>query len=131
MAYGSYFVRSDRFFSLQRLLSDLSLLWESENERRRSSWKMSKILGVSFFKGTVEEACKKAQSGGLVVAPSGPGMANDLPRCEIYAQALLNADLTLMDSGLIGLWSKFFKREKYTEFQGLLSEVLEQRILDR
>ena len=100
-------------------MSDLSLLWESENERRRSSWKMSNILGVSFFKGTVEEACKKAQSGGLVVAPSGPGMANDLPRCEIYAQALLNADLTLMDSGLIGLWSKFFKREKYTRISGL------------
>ena len=80
---------------------------------------MSKILGVSFFKGTVEEACKKAQSGGLVVAPSGPGMANDLPRCEIYAKALLNADLTLLDSGLIGLWSKFFKREKYTRISGL------------
>ena len=66
---------------------------------------MSNILGVSFFKGTVEEACKKAQSGGLVVAPSGPGMANDLPSCEIYAQALLTNNykvLTVNESELKG-----------------------------
>ena len=60
---------------------------------------IGKILGVSFFQGTVKEACQKAQCGGLVVAPSGPGMAHDLQSCKIYAKALLNADLTLLDSG--------------------------------
>mgnify|MGYP007000149260 len=80
---------------------------------------IGKILGVSFFKGTVKEACQKAQRGGLVVAPSGPGMASDLQSCKIYAKALLNADLTLLDSGLIGLWSKCFTKEKYTRISGL------------
>ena len=88
---------------------------------------IGKILGVSFFKGTVKEACQKAQCGGLVVAPSGPGMANDLQSCKFYAKALLNADLTLLDSGLIGLWRKCFTKEKYTRISGLafLKEYLD------
>ena len=88
---------------------------------------IGKILGVSFFKGTVKEACQKAQCGGLVVAPSGPGMANDLQSCKFYAKALLNADLTLLDSGLIGLWAKCFTKEKYTRISGLafLKEYLD------
>ena len=88
---------------------------------------IGKILGVSFFKGTVKEACQKAQCGGLVVAPSGPGMAHDLQSCKFYAKALLNADLTLLDSGLIGLWAKCFTKEKYTRISGLafLKEYLD------
>lgn len=90
-----------------------------DDKRKFFFMSIGKILGVSFFEGTVKEACEKAKCGGLMVAPSGPGMANDLHGCKIYAKALLNADLTLLDSGLIGLWSKCFKKGKHTRISGL------------
>ena len=47
-----------------------------------------RVLGVDFFDGNVEKAIKKSQKGGLVVAPSGPGLASDLRRSEAYRLAL-------------------------------------------
>ena len=63
-----------------------------------------RILGVSFFDGDVDAAISHCSNGGLVVAPSGPGLANDLLRDPSYAYALLRADLVLPDSGLMTLW---------------------------
>jgi UDP-N-acetyl-D-mannosaminuronic acid transferase (WecB/TagA/CpsF family) len=63
-----------------------------------------RILGLEFFQGTVAEAVLAARAGGLVVAPSGPGLAT-LPEDEIYRRALLAADVCLLDSGLLAsLW---------------------------
>jgi hypothetical protein len=37
-----------------------------------------RILGIPFFTGSVEEAVAETWRGGLVVAPSGPNLANEL-----------------------------------------------------
>jgi N-acetylglucosaminyldiphosphoundecaprenol N-acetyl-beta-D-mannosaminyltransferase len=63
-----------------------------------------RILGLDFFQGSVGEAVRTAASGGLVVAPSGPGLAT-LPDDAVYRAALTAADVCLLDSGLLaGLW---------------------------
>jgi UDP-N-acetyl-D-mannosaminuronic acid transferase (WecB/TagA/CpsF family) len=44
--------------------------------------------------------------GGLIVAPSGPGLAYDLPRNPHYAQAMTEANVVLPDSGfMVLLWN--------------------------
>ncbi len=63
------------------------------------------ILGIPFFSGNLREAIAAAKSGGLVVAPSGPGLAVDLAQDPAYAEALIRAEVTLPDSGfMILLW---------------------------
>ena len=57
-----------------------------------------KILGVTFFNGTLKESLRLSKLGGLVVAPSGPGLACDLTRCDVYERSLLEAGLVLPDS---------------------------------
>ena len=78
------------------------------------------VLGIPFFQGTLKKACDSARKGGLVVAPSGPGMAQDLIGTKGYAVALKSADLILLDSGLIALWSRFFFRKTLFRLSGLL-----------
>jgi UDP-N-acetyl-D-mannosaminuronic acid transferase (WecB/TagA/CpsF family) len=78
-----------------------------------------RILGLDFFQGTVGQAATAACAGGLVVAPSGPGLA-DLPGDPVYRAALLAADLRLLDSGLLaGLWEKRH-RQKISRISGYL-----------
>ncbi len=77
---------------------------ESVESSRPEGVPAKRILGVSFFDGDVDAAISHCSNGGLVVAPSGPGLANDLPRDPSYARALLRADLVLPDSGLMALW---------------------------
>ncbi len=70
------------------------------------------ILGVDFFPGTAQEAVSKVLSGGLLVAPSGPGLAGSLIEDPAYAQALESADVVLPDSGLmILLWNSLARRK--------------------
>ena len=77
------------------------------------------VLGISFFQGTLQQACCRARKGGLVVAPSGPGMASDLVSCEEYSQSLQQADLRLLDSGFVSLWSRIFFRKNLNRISGL------------
>ena len=63
------------------------------------------ILGVNFHVGSTSAAVDAALGGGLVLAPSGPGLAADLVESEAYREALLQADVNLTDSGfLLALW---------------------------
>ena len=86
-----------------------------------------KILGISFFQGSLDSVCKLAREGGLVVAPSGPGMASDLLGTGGYAEALQSAEIPLLDSGLICLWSKLFRSKSLVRVSGLafLQEYLQ------
>lgn len=59
------------------------------------------ILGVPFFTGTVEEAVEETLRGALVVAPSGPNLANELWRVPYYREAVTGADLALTDSAVM------------------------------
>src|SRR5580698_503314 len=70
-----------------------------------------RILGLDFFQGTVTESVQAAAAGGLVVAPSGPGLAT-LPDDPVYLAALATADICLLDSGLLAsLWQSKHHRK--------------------
>jgi UDP-N-acetyl-D-mannosaminuronic acid transferase (WecB/TagA/CpsF family) len=58
------------------------------------------VLGVPLASITVDEAVRRGLNGGLVLAPSGPGLA-ELPDDRHYREALLASDLNLTDSGFV------------------------------
>lgn len=65
----------------------------------------TRVLGVDFFTGSLAEACDAAAAGGLLTAPSGPGLACDLVREPAYRRALEASDLVLTDSAfMVALW---------------------------
>lgn len=78
-----------------------------------------RVLGVNFFVGTIEEATDRALAGGLVVAPSGPGLAVDLCKSPAYREALTTADLAITDSGYMVLWWKWITGERLPRHSGL------------
>ncbi|GAB5559638.1 MAG: hypothetical protein SynsKO_12850 [Synoicihabitans sp.] len=72
-----------------------------------SSKSRERILGVDFYTGSIDEAIEEALNGALVLAPSGPGLADDLTRSDAYRSALEHADINLTDSGfLLWLWKR-------------------------
>lgn len=63
------------------------------------------VVGVSFYVGDLDGAVRATLAGGLVVAPSGPGLAVDLVVSPSYRRAVTTADLAITDSGwMILLW---------------------------
>lgn len=85
-----------------------------------------RVLGVAFFTGTIERATDLALAGGLVVAPSAPGLAMDLVNSPSYREALTTADLAITDSGLMVLLWRWFAGERLPRHSGLklMREVL-------
>ena len=77
-------------------------------------------LGVSFYNGNIPDACELAKKGGLITAPSGPGLAQDLTRCSEYRRALEYSDLVLADSGLLCLWKKWVEKMPLSRISGLV-----------
>jgi UDP-N-acetyl-D-mannosaminuronic acid transferase (WecB/TagA/CpsF family) len=70
------------------------------------------------FEFDLNRALEVTSKGGLLVAPSGPGLAYDLPRDQQYRDALANADVMLPDSGfMVLLWNglHLFSPEKRIE----------------
>jgi UDP-N-acetyl-D-mannosaminuronic acid transferase (WecB/TagA/CpsF family) len=81
---------------------------------------LRRILGVSFFTGTVEAAVDfTIDQGGLVVAPSAPGLAVDLVKSPSYREALTTADLAITDSGFMVLLWRLYTGEKLPRHSGL------------
>jgi Teichoic acid biosynthesis proteins len=78
-----------------------------------------RVLGVDFFTGTIERATELAVSGGLVVAPSAPGLAMDLVKSPAYREALTTADLAITDSGLMVMLWRLLTGEKLPRHSGL------------
>jgi len=66
-----------------------------------------RILGIDFFNDSLEKALDSAiQDGGLILAPSGPGLS-ELGKDPLYDAALRSADINLIDSGYLALlWQK-------------------------
>jgi UDP-N-acetyl-D-mannosaminuronic acid transferase (WecB/TagA/CpsF family) len=88
-----------------------------------------RILGLDFsLEGP--RLPERLIEAGLVVVPSGPGLACDLPRNAAYRRALLEADWVLPDSGLMVLvWNllhAFAPGKTLERYSGLrlLREVL-------
>ena len=84
------------------------------------------LLGVRLAKVSIAEAVASARNGGLVLAPSGPGLC-DLETDRHYRDALLAADLNLPDSGLAILLMRLLGlgRLPRTSGLGFLEAVLE------
>ncbi|TDU71425.1 UDP-N-acetyl-D-mannosaminuronic acid transferase (WecB/TagA/CpsF family) [Prosthecobacter fusiformis] len=59
------------------------------------------ILGLSFFVGGIEGALRETLKGALVIAPSGPNLANELRNLPAYRAAVQEADVTLTDSAVM------------------------------
>lgn len=60
------------------------------------------VLGVRFLDAPVESAIARLARGGLMVVPSGPGLAT-LPDDPSYRDALVNSDFAIVDSGYLAL----------------------------
>ena len=90
-----------------------------------------RILGVDFFVGSIAEATSRALAGGLVVAPSAPGLAADLVHSPAYREALTTADLAITDSSLMVLSWRLLTGEALPRHSGLklIRAVLEREEL--
>jgi len=88
------------------------------------------VLGVSIARLTIEQAIERALQGGLILAPSGPGLC-DLERDPDYRDALLGSDLNLADSGLVILAEAVRSRQVLPRASGLgyLEALLERHEL--
>ena len=78
-----------------------------------------RILGLDFFQGTVGDAVEAVRTGGLLVAPSGPGLA-DLPNDPVYQAAVTAADVRLLDSGLLALLWELRHLQMLTRISGYI-----------
>lgn len=66
---------------------------------------VERVLGIDFFPGSLGDACDRAEKGGLLTAPSGPGLACDLVGEPAYRRALEASDIVLTDSAfMVLLW---------------------------
>lgn len=88
-----------------------------------------RILGVDFFVGALDAAVDQTLAqGGLVVAPSAPGLAVDLVKSKSYREALTTAELAITDSGFMVLLWRLYTREILPRHSGLkfLRAILER-----
>lgn len=76
------------------------------------------ILGVPIARLTIDEAVDHAIDGGLVLAPSGPGLC-ELEHDADYRDALLGSDVNLTDSGLVILVEALRSRRRLPRASGL------------
>lgn len=99
------------------------------------SFPLRRLLGVNFFTGSLNAAVDRVvgkqtphseswqenghTTGGLVVAPSAPGLAVDLVKSASYREALTTANLVLTDSGFMVLLWRAFTGEKLPRHSGL------------
>ncbi|MEM9227454.1 MAG: WecB/TagA/CpsF family glycosyltransferase, partial [Verrucomicrobiota bacterium] len=78
------------------------------------------ILGLPFYTGSLENALAALiKEGGLLVAPSGPGLAT-LPDAKAYHAALESSDIILTDSGLLVLLWNLGHRPRIPKLSGYL-----------
>ncbi len=89
-----------------------------------------RLLGISISSLSISDAVEFAISGGLILAPSGPGLC-DLETEQNYREALENADLNLPDSGLAILLTRILGLGKLPRTSGLgfLEALLQKPIL--
>ncbi len=78
-----------------------------------------RILGLEFFQGSVRESVEAVRGGGLLMAPSGPGLAG-LPDDPVYAAAVQQADVRLLDSGLLAWLWELENHRQLTRVSGYL-----------
>ena len=90
--------------------------------------KTTRILGIDFFTGTLEESLEVIVDGGLVVAPAAPALAV-IEEDRGYYESVQNSDLILTDSGFMVLLWMVMKRKKIPRHSGLkfLERLLQEK----
>jgi UDP-N-acetyl-D-mannosaminuronic acid transferase (WecB/TagA/CpsF family) len=73
---------------------------------------------VKFFCGNAAEAVDRMRTGGLLVAPAAPGLAA-LPRNQPYREALLAADVAIVDSSLVAILWNLLESDNLRRLSGL------------
>jgi UDP-N-acetyl-D-mannosaminuronic acid transferase (WecB/TagA/CpsF family) len=88
------------------------------------------LLGISITSLSISDIVARSLSGGLILAPSGPGLC-DLQIDLHYREALENADINLPDSGLAILMARILGLGKLPRTSGLgfLEALLENPAL--
>ena len=91
-----------------------------------------KILfnGINFYNLEYNDVLKKIKKGGLIVIPSGPGLAT-IRNDKEYHTSLKNSDVAILDSGffcLLLLFIKFIKTKKFSGYL-LIKKILNDRNL--
>ncbi len=76
------------------------------------------ILGVTYLNGPVAAVVEAGVSAGLVVVPSAPVIVR-MQEDEAHREAILNADLAVIDSGLMVLSWRLLAGERLTRVSGL------------
>jgi UDP-N-acetyl-D-mannosaminuronic acid transferase (WecB/TagA/CpsF family) len=78
-----------------------------------------RILGISFFTGSVAEAVERhVQKGGYVVIPAAPALIK-LKYDDDYRRAMQGADLALADSGLLVLVGRLVLGGRVKKISGI------------
>lgn len=78
-----------------------------------------KVLGIPFLNGSVQQCYELLkQQGGLLTAPSGPGLAG-IPKDKVYYASLLESDVVIPDSGYMVLLWNAMHRTKLKRLSGL------------
>lgn len=76
------------------------------------------VFGIRFVDGDFAQVWAMLADGGVVVVPSGPGLAT-IDRDTDYYRALVASDLALFDSGLLVLLLRLFKGVRVRKLSGL------------
>ncbi|WP_164675128.1 WecB/TagA/CpsF family glycosyltransferase [Anditalea andensis] len=76
------------------------------------------ILGIDFFNGHVKEVVENLKKGGLLVVPSGPGLAS-ISSDITYYRSLKAADVVIADSGYMALIWNTTHSKKVNRISGL------------
>jgi UDP-N-acetyl-D-mannosaminuronic acid transferase (WecB/TagA/CpsF family) len=76
------------------------------------------ILGIRFYVGDLQGLLERAAQGGLIVVPSGPGLA-ELDTHHAYREALEGATFAITDSGYLVLLWMLFRWQKLQRISGL------------
>lgn len=87
----------------------------------------ARLLGIRIHAVRIADAVRQAERGGLILAPSGPGLC-DLTWDTAYREALRHATLNLPDSGLAILLTRILGlgRLPRTSGLGFLEDLLKQ-----
>jgi len=79
--------------------------------------KFIKVLDILFIAENYNKVFERLKRGGLMVVPSGPGLAT-IGKDIRYTLAVQNADFAIADSGYMVLLLKIIKRIKIDKFSG-------------
>lgn len=82
-----------------------------------SDLKTFHALGLTFHYGEFALVFAQRKTHPLLLAPSGPGLAN-LDKAREYREALAHADILLPDSGLLVSWQNIFSTQKAVRYSG-------------